>query len=429
MTRLRRPAGAAADSAGGHLHVRPVTLAALLAGRAAWRGALTVSNVVLLAVWGQAAFADYATAMGTATVLTLLAASVEKGALNLVPRARSTRPILIGGLVGAAFVLPLPVLAWLAGSWLLGRPGVGPLQLTAALFQSMLGLVMALVAMQRAVGRPYRDSQAYLALTLAILLACLLTVLLRLPPGAVVALLLAAAVVVCGWLLRSLPVRLRGLWRRRLLLRSVGGTLAMMGAYDLGAGTMASVVYAVLAATRFRVEAAQLYIALSVWALVSSAFNYLLRVFQPGLAVSVEATGEAAARRRARHLARLAMAVCGAETVLVLLGAALVARGVLPRPPPALTLPLVLAGLLIARLPLFLLTGVATYLLENARARSLKLAATSAAGALLAGAALGLLLIPRLGAAGAAFALIGYDIAQALVLLRGLTAPPRAAPG
>lgn len=428
MTRLRRPTGATADSAGGHLHVRPVTLAALLAGRAAWRGALTVSNVVLLAVWGQVAFTDYATAMGTATVLTLLAASVEKGALKLVPRARSARPVLIGGLVGAAFLLPLPVLAWLAGSWLLGRPGVGPLQLTAALFQSMLGLVMALVAMQRAVGRPYRDSQAYLALTLAMLLACLLTVLLRLPPGAVVALLLAAAVAVCGWLLRSLPVRLRGLWRRRLLLRSVGGTVAMMGAYDLGAGTMVSVMYAVLAATRFRVEAAQLYIALSVWALVSSAFNYLLRVFQPGLAVSVEATGEAAVRRRARRLTCLALAACAAETVLAVLGTALAARGLLPQPP-ELTLPLALAGLLLARLPLFLLTGVATYLLENAHARSLKLAAASAAGALLAGAALGLLLIPRLGAVGAALALIGYDTAQALVLLRGLTTPPRPAPG
>jgi hypothetical protein len=70
---------------------------------------------------------------------------------------------------------------------------------------------------------------------------------------------------------------------------------------------------------------------------------------------------------------------------------------------------------------------MSTYVLENSGVHSLKLAAAGAGCALLAGALLAVLLIPRLGAAGAVLVLIGYDALQATVLLRGLRRIPTAA--
>jgi hypothetical protein len=422
-------AGAAAASGAGTPAVRvsPGMLLSLMSGRGAWRVAFNISNVVLLAAWGRRAFTDYAAAMGTATLLPMLAGGVEKASLKLVPRAARARSYLIGGYLVMACLLPLPFLAWLVAADLLRRPGIGALQVAVGLFEASLGLNLVLVGLQRALGRPMRDVQSYLALSVTFVLGSLLVALVDLPPAAFATLALVASASIDLWLLRSLGGRLRGLLRRRRLLRLMGGTMVMMGGHDLALGASISAVFALLAASSLRGQSAQLFLVLSAWSILSAGFTYVLRVFQPQVALALDAGGGTVGRARARRLARLVLGGWAVYLSLGLLGTLLVVGGLAPSP---LRLPLivVLAAILLARVPLFLLNGSAVYLLENADTRSLRLVAVAAAGGLLGVVTLALLLVPRLGAVGALLALASYDAFQSAVLLIGGRRPRAGGP-
>ncbi len=75
-------------------------VAVLLGGRAAFRGALVLSAPLLLALWGAAAFAPFAVAVGTTLVLSpLVGSGAEKSAGMLWleptpdgPNRRAPRP-------------------------------------------------------------------------------------------------------------------------------------------------------------------------------------------------------------------------------------------------------------------------------------------------------------------------------------------------
>jgi hypothetical protein len=403
-------------------------LLSLLAGRGAWRASLALSNLVLLAAWGSAVFARYAAVIGSSVVLVqLVSCGVEKAALKLVPRARLARPLLVGGFLAIGCLLALPFLAWVLVSYALQRPGVGAFQVAVLGFQALLGLNLVLVAMQRALGRPGYDVANFSALAVALLAIAGLAFAIGLTPlGVTVAELLVVACLDVA-LLRSLPVapRVRGLRRRPRLLRGLLRTMALIGAYDLAGAAALSLSFVVLAGTRFRGDAGWLLLVTTLWSLLFNGFTYLLRVFQPQVSVAL-GRGGVDARRYALRLTRLAALGVGGWLLLVA-AAALAHRGDVVGWLRGLPLPLLAAAVVLPRLPLLALAGGAGYVLENADARSLRLAAAAAVAALAGVLGLSLLLIPLAGVPGAILALSSFEVLQVVALLAGLSAA--SAPG
>jgi len=414
--------------------VRPVgpgLLLSLLAGRGAWRLALTLSNFGLLVIWGAEVYADYAAAVGRSIVLVaLVSCGVEKAALKLLPRARRARPLLIGGFLAVGGLVALPFVLWVVTALLVGQQGVGALQLVIVSMQGLLGLNLVLVALQRALGRPRREVANFATLAVALLAITALAWLARLTPLGVsaAALLVIASLDVA--LLRTLPVAPRAwrLLRRRRLLRGLVETMALIGAYDLAAGAALSVVFVVLGTTRFRGDAGWLLLITTMWSLVFNGFTYLLRVFQPQVSVALSRAGGVDAHRHALRLARLA--ALGVGGWLALLGGAVVALGgdFLPWLH-GLPLPLLAMVVLLPRLPVLALAGGAGYVLENSDSGSVRLAAAAAACALAGVLVLSLLLVPKVGAPGAILALSSFEAFQAMALLGGLSAGRRARTG
>jgi hypothetical protein len=401
-------------------------LLSLLAGRGAWRIALALSNLGLLAVWGPAVFTRYAAVVGRSVVLVpLVACGVEKAALKLLPRARLARPLLVAAFLAVGCLLALPFVAWVVAAYALHQPGVAAFQVAVVSCQVLLGLNLVLVGLQRALARPHYDVANFTTLAVALLAVTALAWLAGLTPlGVSVAeLLLLAAVDVA--LLRALPVapRVRGLRRRRRLLGGLVETMVLMGAYDLAAGAALSLVFVVLGATRFRGDAGWLLLITTLWSLLFNGFTYLLRVFQPQVSVALGRAG-ADAHRHALRLARLAAVGVGGWLALLAGTAAMLGGDFLPwlRDLP---LPLLATVVLLTRLPLLALAGGASYVLENSDSGSLRLAAAAAASALAGVLALALLLVPRAGAPGAVLALSGFEAFQVIALLAGLSAGRR----
>lgn len=426
----RGPALAQPSRAGSVRPVGPGLLLALLAGRGAWRVAINLSNVGLLAAWGAAVFAGYASAVGrTVVLIPLVSCGVEKAALKLIPRARVARPLLVGAFFAVGCLLALPFLAWAGVAVVWRWSGTAPLQLAVVPLQALLGLNLVLVGLARALGRPRRDPLNFLTLAAVLLLLTAMAVSLGLPPLGVVLTELAAVAVLDIALLRALPVapRFAGLLRRRELVRGLLRTMALIGAYDLAVGASLSLVFVTLGATRFHGESGLLLLVISLWSLLFNGFAYLLRVFQPQLTVALSRAGGVHGRQQALRLARLAVA--GVAGWLGLLGAAALLGGGLPALLRGLPLPLAAALVLLPRLPVLALAGGATWLLENADPGSLRLAATAAAGGLAGVAVLSVMLVPWLGAPGAVLALSGFEVVQVAVLLGGLSGGRRPGAG
>jgi hypothetical protein len=412
--------------------VRPVgpgLLLSLVAGRGAWRVAINLSNVGLLAAWGAVVFAGYASAVGrTVALIPLVSCGVEKAALKLIPRARVARPLLVGAFFAVGCLLALPFLAWAGVAVVWRWSGTAPLQLAVVPLQALLGLNLVLVGLARALGRPRHDPLNFLALAAVLLLLTAMAAGVGLPPLGVVLAELAAVAALDIALLRALPVapRFTGLLRRRGLLRGLLRTMALIGAYDVAVGVSLSLVFVTLSATRFRGESGLLLLVVSLWSLLFNGFAYLLRVFQPQVSVALRAGGMQA-RQPALRLARLAaVAVAGG---LGLLGVAALLGGGLPAVLRGLPLPLAAALVLLPRLPVLALAGGATWLLENADPGSLRLAATAAAGGLAGVAVLSVMLVPWLGAPGAVLALSGFEVVQVAMLLGGLSGGRRPGAG
>jgi hypothetical protein len=416
------PVAGTGPAGGGPPGVRvgPVTLLALITGRVCWRLGWTGANVILLLTWGRDRFADYATATGIATLLgTGLCAGLEKAALKLVPRARRARPYLVRAVVLLTVGLPPLLVGLLALAGAAGLPHVTGLLVAVAALSTVLGANVVLVALQRAVGHPGRDPGNYLALVTAMLTLALLAGPLGLTPTGYTLALTAVTLVFDVALIAALrpalrPGRAAGAAGRRML-RLTGGTAVMMTGYEVTIAGAVSVAFAVLAGSSRHAESAELYLAYSGWQIMAAGTSYLMRVYQPRLSLA-QGGAAGAVRRRASRLAAGALALLAGYTLVAGGVAALIGAGVLPRLP---HLPLIVAigGLFAARVPVYLLTAGAAYVLENGDARTLRRAAAGAGCGLVVAAALAVPLVGRFGAVGAAVAFLGYDAAQSAVLL------------
>ena len=130
----------------------------MIAGRATFRLILYGANVALLAGWGAATFARYAAASGALVwVLVLAQAGPEKTALKLLPRGGEGHPAVVKGL---RMVIRLaPPLAFVLGRVVdpYDAHATRALYAAAAAQSIALGLNIAAVATQRALGRLGRD--------------------------------------------------------------------------------------------------------------------------------------------------------------------------------------------------------------------------------------------------------------------------------
>jgi hypothetical protein len=399
--------------------VGPGLLVSLIAGRGAFRAAMLGSSVALLPLWGQSAFADYASAMGRFVfVVPLVNFGVEKTALKLVPRADATRRSLTAALLAAGCLLVVPFLLWLALAALLGW--VSLLVTMAGLLMASLGLNQVLVALHRALGRPRHDARNFFTLGVATAAATALVPVLGLQPVGFVAVLLAVTVTLNLTLLRGL----RAPWREPLRARRVLGpflasTMTFMGVADVSRGVSFSVLFLILGSTRFAPEISLLYVTATAADILLGVLEYVLRVFQPQVALALVRRG-AAARRWARQLS-FALVVGGVAWLGLAFAAARQLDHALAHFPAAPPWTAVLA-LFVACLPLFVAKAVANFLLENLDMGSLRLAAAASVAGTLSVALLGLVAAPRLGALGAVAALAGGEIGNGLFVLTRLRA-------
>ncbi|MEU7874333.1 hypothetical protein [Dactylosporangium sp. NPDC049140] len=394
--------------------IRGRLILSLLAGRGGYRVATVLSNVLLLAAWGEAGFAGYALVMGGFTaVLYLTAFGVEKSALTLLPRVRRVR-----GELTAVFV------ALSAGPGLLALIGIGgyglatgkpPMWLLAGALAVGLGLNQVLVGLHRALGRPWRDVANHGVLVAAVA-AATGGALLGLGPTGVLAVLLTAVAVLDLALLPGLAARPRGL-RRPAMLRPAAGTAVLMSAGELAAAGTVSAVFLVLDHTGRAGQSGPLYLAVSASALLANAFGYLLRIVQPhvSLALHRSRAERPAARRAARGLRLLALA--GPPWVVA---ATATAAWGYDRGPAV-----VLGGLYLACLPVFFGLGSVNFLLENGDRHTLRRTAIGSATGLAGAVLAALVLVPWLGAPGAIAAMATGDLVHAAVLL--LILPRRSA--
>jgi hypothetical protein len=411
--------------AGRAPRVGPGLLVSLVAGRGAFRAALLGSSVALLPLWGQSTFAGYASAMGRFVfVVPLVNFGVEKTALKLVPRAGATRRPLTAALLAAGCFIVVPFLLWLALA--AARGWVSQLVTMAGLLAASLGLNQVLVALHRALGRPRHDARNFFTLGVATAGATALVPLLGLQPVGFVTVLLAVTVALNLVLLRGL----RAPWRERLRARRVLGpflvsTMAFMGVADVSRGVSFSVLFLILGSTRFAPEIALLYVTATAADILLGVVEYVLRVFQPQVALALARRGQAA-RRWARQLS-LSLVAGGVAWLAVAFAAARQldhALAEVPAAPPWTAVVVLFA----ACLPLFVAKAVANFLLENLDMGALRLAAAASVAGTLSVALLGLAAAPRLGALGAVAALAGGEIGNGLFVLTRLRGTGAAAP-
>lgn len=431
----RGPNGAAAQdpapdrdtAAGGASASRRPTLGlltSLLAGRAAFRLALVGANAVLLATWGQGPYAHYASAMGTAQVLTTITSlGIEKSALKLVPRARRTGGQLITVLLTCALALTCAVVLWLGCTVAFVPSGDRrTAALLAGLYAALLGLNTVLVGLCRALGRNRADIANFAALSLIIVAGTTLTALFDWGPGAFIGWILGGTALLD---LAHLPALYRAAARpvRRRVIAPAVGTSLLMASGDVAASGTLSLLFALLGASRHHEQSGHLYLMVLASSVLLNGFGYLLRLFQPHVSLTLRGVPDTRLDRRVfRRLPQVALAGI-LWTPAALLLARHAERSGLVSPPVAVLLLYVLC------VPLFFAVGSLNYLLENATARTLRVTAAGSVAGLLCAVLLGLVLVPALGALGAVTALATGEIAHVLVsrlLLRTAPTPPTA---
>lgn len=401
----------------------PRSLAPLLAGRTAFRLALLGANAALLASWGETGYEPYAAAMGTAQVLTTLTAlGIEKSALKLVPRATRTGPQLITVLLLCALLLTGAAVVWLGCAALLARSGDAVvLGLLAGLYAALLGLNTVLVGLCRALDRNRADVLNFAALSLVIVVG-----------AGGVALLGWGPVAFTGWILvgtalldlAHLPALYRATGRpvRGGVVRPVVTTSALMACGDIAAAGTVSLLFLMLGASRHHEQTGHLYLMILASSVLLNGFAYLLRLFQPHVSLTLRSVDPASLDRRVvRRL--LPVAAVGTVWSAGSLGLAWWAEHSALVPAPVVVL-----LLYVLCVPLFFTVGSLNYLLENATPHTLRATALSALGGLLGAVALGLVLVPALGALGAVAALASGEVAHAVLARLLLGKPPSARP-
>ncbi|MET7462744.1 hypothetical protein [Nonomuraea sp. NPDC005501] len=393
--------------------IGPRRLLTLLTGRAAFRLLMYGSAGVLVAAWSREDFNRYAAAVGAAGWLGMLAQSgPEKAALTLLPRAGRTRGHLVGMLRAVVAYVPLPFTVAAAVALLLA-PGSQPaVYLTAAAYYVALGCGMLGVAVHRALGRYTRDTVNSALLGLGMIGMAWLAFAVPLPPAGYLAGLLALVITLNLALVRGLP---RGSGAPRPVLRVIlARTAALMGAADVMASAMIGTLFVELSLTPYASQSGDLYLMTIGWGFVTSVVYTLQRIYQPRLVVHLGPDGRsddaARVRELVRRVARASVWVSGLW--LVLAGAAL-AGGL------AGTRSLVALGVLLASLlPANALASVGMFVLENTGEAGLRDSAKAVVLTWAAMTALGAVVIPFAGAAGAVYTLGAQGFVLGLVLRR-----------
>lgn len=379
-------------------------LAALVAGRAGLRLAQWVSGIGLLAAWGPAVFATYATALATsAWLMVLVSAGAEKALLALGPRRGGERlPRLLVRFSMAGHGVGLTLLALAA----VGQGSV--LRAAATAYSTGVGLLMVLIAVLRLRGRQGWDPAGVSVIAGAHLLVVPIVHLTGIAPPAALAVLALAATGAAALLLRVV-VRDRT-WRLaegpQPGVLSVVSTVAYLGATEIASLVGAALVYRELAESPDRRDAAALYLALVVSGALLALVLYLTRLAAPHLARHVDAAGPAAALalggtvfRRTAAAATVALAVAVPAVTLVLDGG-----------------PVRVAAFAAALVAVVLAEGgvlYGAYWAENANAAGRRACAVAAVAGLVAVAVAARVLVPLGGGTGALTAFLAGAAVQA----------------
>ncbi|MGN9838475.1 hypothetical protein ACTMTI_10190 [Nonomuraea sp. H19] len=389
----------------------PKSLAALLGGRATFRGTLLLANLALLVAWGPADYAGYAQAMGGLAFLTpLVATGIEKCALKLIPRLHYTVPALIGVFVALAGLLAAVALAVLAGMLALGHHGPWPVAVLAGLTAICLGLNQVLVGLARAIGRPAQDVANHLVLSAAMGCWAVAALALGATPVLFLALYAGTLTVLNLVLLAGLRPSFGGL-RRRTLLRAATGNSLRMAVPDLAGGLTMSLMFLALSVAGAKDESTGLYMAATASSLVLNAFSYLLRILQPDVSRSLHQKDLTVAYNRLSRWLRLLL-LAGTPYVLAALAAAL--AGLRPYGGVGVVI------LYFAVVPVVFAVGSANYLMENATREALTATAAGAALSLVVAGALAFLVVPWAGALGAVALLAVGELVHAVAILHWL---------
>jgi hypothetical protein len=391
-------------------------LCGLIAGRAAFRLILYGANLALLAGWGAATFARYAAASGALVwVLVLAQAGPEKTALKLLPRGGEGHLAMLKGLRTVIRLAPALGLVSAASLTLIDAQGSGALYAAAAAESIALGLNIAAVATQRALGRLGRDLVSFGSLSIGWIALTAVAIAVAVEPPVYLLCLCAWTMTVTEITMRSTPVSSAPAPRRSSALHSLVQTAALMSVYDVAGAAAASVAFLVMPLTGYANQAGVLYLALTGWGFVAGLFIYIARVFQPRLSVWLASDGAASGPRQARALALWALRLN--LSWLVLVGLLIVAAD-LGGSQPGAGAAVILTALLLSRGVIWGLTFASVSLLENAELRALGTVAKGAGAGFVLVAISSAALIPIFGAAGAVWALSTDELALAAVVLR-----------
>ena len=407
-------------------------LLALLAGRLAYRGTTALLPVALLAVWGPDRFGPYASLFGTWLFLNpMLSWGLEKAALLLVPRTRAARPYVLGALITFGIALALPAVVGFGLLALVSGSPLATLGAVLALLNVAQGMNQALVGYQRALGRPLVDTANYLTAGALNVAAVALAAWAGLTPLGFGLVLLTgtAALDLAHTVALATRARLGArLLARRRLVRHAAGTAFFMGLNIILVTVTTSALFVVLAWHGLERESAYLYVAISIFNVAHAALDYLLRVYQPSVALLLRRGRTAAIRRGvARWSWRLLASAAACLVVpLPLQGPARALTGSLP----GYALP---TAYLVVCLPVLLAPEVLGYALENLDFSSLVVSSAGPVAAMLVTVAVALATVPALGGAfGAVYAFAagkaGHSAVTAVLVGAGPSRLRRARP-
>jgi hypothetical protein len=403
------------------------TLAKLFAGRGSFRLAQLAANVALLPLWGNERYGVFAAAVATFSwLIALLQSGPEKTVLKLLPRAPRSGPLIVQAMAAILWCLPIPVLAVFAATVAFDRDGPVSVYVGVAAMAIGSGTILLLAGMHRVTGRIHYDSRSAMFMALVQIAMLGLVVLGLGPVGYLIVYVVVQTIVNLVLLVKlgkpSLRIRQRPGFLRRVLW-----TTALMGSPEVCLYLVTSVVFSLLAASRWSGQVGQLFAVTMVWSAGITLLMYALRVYAPH--TSRQLLGNSAVgRSRAARIAFWVMVydvIWLAALVLVLqttdIQTVLVSD----------TAYLMWAVVFATRTPSDLLLIGAGYLLENSDARSTRITGGAAVIGLVMAAASGAWLIPRHGGMGLMAAVtIGEAVqAAAFVLLvrrRNATAPRRA---
>ncbi|GAA0911330.1 hypothetical protein [Virgisporangium aurantiacum] len=398
--------------------IRLPTFAALIFGRGAYRLAALVSTVALLPLWGADRYGTYAGAVAIFSwIIALLVAGPEKTVLKLLPRAPRTGPLIIHAAGALLWVLPVPALAAFATAAALAPHGPVAVYLGVAAMSTTTGVLLLLVGLHRAVGRPWYDARAFLLLTVA-QVGLLGLAALGLGPLGYVAGMVAVQTALCVVLLTRLGRPSLAIRARPAFVRRIWCTVVLMGSPDVCLYLSTGVLVALLSASSFHDQVGPFVAVDIVWSAGVNFLIYALRVYTPWVSVRLIGARGAAARHAAR---RIAAWVIAGDLAYVAAGVTLLAATDVFD---ATGNPVIVWGVLFAaQTPMLVALILAGYLVENSDAPSTRITALATAMGLLAATAAGLVAVPLAGGVGVLIAFATAGIVQAATLRIKLTRP------